>query len=86
MRIFRSPIFYFAVFICFCVVMAIRQELNDREYYHTVVNITYQDNTKDVLKQEGRPDVKLDEGERSVGGIVVKSYVKTFDWNVYKNK
>jgi len=44
----------------------------------------YQDNRKDYYICDGRPDVNLSEGELKIGGTVVRSYVKSFDWNVYK--
>lgn len=86
MKILKLPFFYFAVCMFFSIIMAIRQQINDSKDYYTVVNITYQDNTKDIYKCEGRPNVYLNEWELEVGGNVIKSYVKSFDWNVYKNK
>ncbi|MCT3817120.1 hypothetical protein HZQ56_17810 [Elizabethkingia anophelis] len=87
MKLFKSSKLYYAVFIVFTVfsiVMAIIQQTNDLKDYYTVVNIVYQDNTKDSYRCKGRPDVYLDKGELSVNGNVIKSFVKTFDWNVYK--
>ena len=84
MRILKSPFFYFAIFIVFCTIMAVNQSIEEPKEYYTVVNITYQDSTKDVYKQDGRPNVKLNEGELSINGTVIKSYVKSFEWNVYK--
>lgn len=85
-KILKSGYFYFALVLCFLVIMAIRQSINDLENYHTVVNITYNDGTKDVIKEEGRPDIHLEDGNLSVNCNIVKSYVKTFEWKVYKNK
>lgn len=86
--IFRSFYFYIGLFFLFTVFMAVRQEINDRETYYTEVSIIYQDGTRDKYQHHGRPNVSLSEGELMVGGQIVKSYVKSFEWDVYllKNK
>ena len=84
MKIFKSFTFYFTLLMVFLMIMAIKQQINDRKEYYTKIEIVYSNDTKEIYKEEGCPQVSLDEGNLKVGGLVIRSYVKKFNYKVYK--
>ncbi|WIC41331.1 hypothetical protein MA9V1_067 [Chryseobacterium phage MA9V-1] len=82
----KSPWLYGILFFAFLCVMAVRQQIDWQENYHTKVVVTFNNGTTKTFTYEGRPDVMLNKGDLKVGGWVECSGVITYDWKVYKNK
>lgn len=64
--------------------MAIYQEVTDRDIFYTKVTASFTNGEKKIFTNNGRPNVSLDNGELMIGGTIVSSYVKDFEWNVYR--